>query len=123
MILEQNPGPTFSDSPGSDGDSSGAVLILSHKPDRVEMQVTNSRRGFVLTDSYDPGWCVTVDGRKAEVMEANYIMRAVALEAGNHAVVFSFRPPLQIAGVAASIAGWLALCILIVLFAVRKRPD
>ena len=123
VILEQRPSPPFSsEGPGSAEKGDATVTIASYKPDRMEIEVTNSRRGFlVLSDNYDKGWRARVDGSETEVLRANYIMRALPLEAGDHRVVLSFRPTLQIAGVAAAIAGWVALCICIVISMGRRR--
>ena len=48
---------------------------------------------LLLNDQYDPGWSVTVDGRPAELMRCNYLMRGVYLPAGTHTVEFSFTLP------------------------------
>jgi len=57
----------------------------------IEAQVENP--GFlVLTDVYYPGWRVFVDGQERQLYRADYIFRAVYLEAGNHQVRFVFEP-------------------------------
>lgn len=124
VILEQSPSsPSLTNAVVSTGDPPATVSIISHKPDRVEIRVSNSRTGFlVLGDNYDPGWRARVDGRKTEVLRANYIMRAVQLEAGTHDVVLSFRPALQMAGVAGGMAGWIAICTWIAVLIFRRRP-
>jgi hypothetical protein len=48
----------------------------------------------VLTDSYDPGWSVQIDGQPAPLLRADGILRATLVPAGKHLVVFSYRPPL-----------------------------
>src|SRR5690606_19396070 len=50
---------------------------------------------LLLNDKYDSGWSVTVNGKPAELLRCNYLMRGVFLpEAGEHTVEFSFRRPL-----------------------------
>jgi uncharacterized membrane protein YfhO len=44
----------------------------------------------VLSEVYYPDWKATVDGATAEVLRANHVLRAVALPAGNHEVVFKY---------------------------------
>jgi hypothetical protein len=49
---------------------------------------------LMLNDHYDPMWRVTVDGKPAELLRCNYIMRGVLLTPGTHTVDFRFQPPL-----------------------------
>jgi uncharacterized membrane protein YfhO len=44
----------------------------------------------VLSEVYYPDWKATIDGQPVEVLQANHILRAVALPAGEHEVVFTY---------------------------------
>ncbi len=67
--------------------------LLSATPDRSTLIAELSEPGFlVLTDTYYPGWRATVDGAPAEILAANHAFRAVALDAGEHTVVFEYIP-------------------------------
>ena len=48
---------------------------------------------LLLNDKYDANWHVTVDGRPAELLRCNFIMRGVMVPAGQHTVEFSFSLP------------------------------
>jgi hypothetical protein len=50
---------------------------------------------LLLNDQYDPQWTVTVDGKPAPLLRADFIMRGVYLPAGEHAVEFKFRLPVK----------------------------
>jgi uncharacterized membrane protein YfhO len=52
-----------------------------------------SADGFlVLSDLYYEGWRAFVDGVEQEVYKADYALRAVQLEAGEHQIEFVFDP-------------------------------
>jgi uncharacterized membrane protein YfhO len=46
-----------------------------------------------VSDAYAPGWRVRVDGEERPIVPANGAFRAVALEPGEHEVVFRYAPP------------------------------
>ena len=63
----------------------------------------------MLSDSSYPGWQVTVDGEPREILATNHLFRGVAVPAGAHRIVFSYRPWWLSAGFAAALVGLLAL--------------
>jgi len=69
----------------------------------------------VVSEAYYPGWRVAVDGADAPLWRVNGMMRGVALQTGEHEVVFRFRSRSIFAG--AVISG-LAL---VALLAARNR--
>jgi hypothetical protein len=90
------------------GEAIGGSRILELRHDRVRLQADLRQPGYlVLSDTYDPGWKATVDGRYASVQRANGAFRAVRLEAGRHLVEMSYRPASVVAGAALSAASLL----------------
>ncbi len=82
-----------------------SVRVTVYEPERVEVEVTLTAPGYlVLTDAMYPGWRAWVDGIEAEVFHADLLFRAVRLEAGEHRVVFRFRPRSLYAGAGISLA-------------------
>jgi len=72
----------------------GQVAIVAYRPEHVEVEaVATADALLVLNDAFYPGWTVEVDGQPAEVLAANYAVRAVPLAPGAHRVVFSYRMP------------------------------
>ncbi len=67
--------------------------IVIYEPERVVIETRLDSEGYlVLTDAWDPGWRVTVDGKPAPLTRADVIFRAVLLPAGQHRVEFLYAP-------------------------------
>ena len=47
---------------------------------------------LVLSDTYYPGWNVTVNGQPAGIDEVDYLLRGVHVPAGDDRMVFSYDP-------------------------------
>ena len=82
---------------------SSPVVFDRYEPNYVRLNATLKQPGWlVLTDTYFPGWKVRVDGQQGRILPANYIFRAVPLEAGSHVVEFIYRPTSFVLGFAIS---------------------
>lgn len=69
------------------------VTITEYHLNEVSLQAEMAAPGYVvLADTYYPGWQATVDGEAVPIYQANYIFRAVPVDAGQHTIVFTFRP-------------------------------
>ena len=71
---------------------------------------------LLLNDRFDPHWRVFVDGKPAELLRCNFIMRGVYLTPGQHTVEFDFSLPhkpfyVTLAGIAVGLglAGYLLI--------------
>ena len=73
--------------------------ITSYEPERVVLQTDTAAAGWlVLTDLYYPGWRATVDGVETAIQPTDYGLRGICLPAGQHEVVFTFRPQIFYVG-------------------------
>ena len=118
-LFEEDPGCAVEDAPAAEA----APEIVRYEPARIDIKVQAAAPALlVLSDLFYPGWGATVDGRPAEILRANYVMRSVAIPKGAHEVRFLYRPASFRAGVAASAVGCLAVALLISLrFWTRRR--
>ncbi|HEX4806909.1 MAG TPA: hypothetical protein VFU94_13505 [Conexibacter sp.] len=92
------------------GSSPGTVSVADRSNSDVAIRARLVRRGLVmLDDSWVPGWSVRVDGRAAQPVRVDDVMRGVVVPAGTHAVVWSYRVPGLRAGTALSVVGLLMM--------------
>ena len=80
--------------PLTGGPVSGEVRVTGYEPDRVSIRASPDRRAMlVLADNFYEGWEATIDGEPAEIHLVDHTLRGVVLPAGEHEVLFEFRPP------------------------------
>jgi uncharacterized membrane protein YfhO len=73
--------------------SASVARITQYDLHRVEVEAEMAVPGIlVLSDTYYPGWEVTVDGLPAPLLRVNHALRGVYLPAGTHRVVLRFIP-------------------------------
>lgn len=85
VVLETDPGLALT------GTGSGSANITSYDPERIRINTQSSAPGIlVLSEIWYPSWHVTVDGKQADLLVANYSLRGVAVPAGKHVVEFAF---------------------------------
>ena len=84
---------------------------------RVQGRCRTAQDGLVfLNIPYAPGWQITVDGRKAEVIrDADFAFTAVAVPKGEHKITATYRYPGIRYGIPIS-----AAAVLILLFFTRR---
>ena len=104
---------------------SPAIRLTSYEPNRLVYESENPNEGVaVFSEIYYPdGWQVTIDGEKAELARADYILRALYVPAGKHVIEMRFDPQslhvtegIAYAGLALLLVG----CIVLILQARRK---
>lgn len=114
VVLESNPppGPWVQPSPATGADA--RVAIVNYEPNRVVIDAVAPSAGFiVLTDQFYPGWQAEVNGHERPVLPADYLFRAVPVEAGRSRVVFGFVPRRFWIGAAAAALSLLACAFLV----------
>jgi hypothetical protein len=70
----------------------GSIGFTGDEPSRVELSAELERGGLVaLTDSWAPGWRVSVDGQAEKPLRVNTVSRGVIVPAGTHRIVWTYR--------------------------------
>lgn len=105
----------------SAGVGGGVARIVSYKPERVVIHVAGDGGLLVLSDAFYPGWEATIDGAPAPIHVADRLFRGVFVDAGEHEVVFAYRPRSYRLGAVGSLIGLAAFLITLVLVW-RWRP-
>ncbi len=98
----------------------GSARITQEIPERLVVETESLAPSYlVVSDSFDPGWSATVDGRGATIYPAYCAFRAVYLPQGKHTVVFEYSPAGFKLGLSISVVA--ILLSLVLLFVPRGR--
>jgi hypothetical protein len=116
-FLERDPGLKL-------GPVEGAkASITRYRLNDVTVEVETPGPGLLrLADLWFPDWEATVDGRPAEILKADYLLRAVAVPAGTHRVEFHFRPHAMRQGLLLSCASLLVALATLATGLLGRRP-
>jgi hypothetical protein len=90
--------------------ATGSARILSYTPNKVTISTnSNGNNLLLLTDSFYTGWNAYIDGKKVDVLRADYTFRAVGVPKGSHEVVFSYESKSFLLGLVGVILGVILL--------------
>ena len=74
-------------------DSTASIKQVSLTCDEVQYDVNSKKGGLVVfSEIYYPGWTATIDGNEANIIRANYVLRAMEVPAGKHTIKMEFHP-------------------------------
>lgn len=75
-------------------DPSSEISLKSYVPNKlVYSSKSNSEQLAVFSEIYYPkGWIASIDGKETPHFRANYVLRSMVIPAGNHEIVFEFKP-------------------------------
>ncbi len=109
-------------------DSTATITQIINDNDVVRYRSNSNSNQFAVFSEifYDRGWKATIDGKEAPIVKVNYVLRGLAVPAGNHEIVFKFKPAsyynsAKIA-VITSAPIWILL-ILAAFFSLRKKRE
>lgn len=96
-------------------DSLATISLLESKPNYLKYRSNNSNKGFaVFSEIYYPeGWKIFIDGKKANQMRVNYILRGMEVPKGKHIIKFKFDPDVVKTGSKIALASSILLGLLL----------
>lgn len=107
----------------------GRATIVEDRPGSIKIEVSAPNRQLLaLAESFDAGWQVAIDGRRAALERVNGDFMGCVVESGDHRAEFAFRPASLwwgklISGTGAALGiGWLGLT-LVGGFGTRRTPQ
>jgi hypothetical protein len=104
-----------------DTSSPGTARITDYGAQQVDVDADVTRASeLVLSDTYYPGWRVTVNGRPARINEVDFLLRGVAVSAGNDHIVFTYDPSSFRTGVVVTLSAT-GLVLVAVFVELRRR--
>lgn len=77
-------------------DATANIQLTKYTPDELTYESSSAKDGLaVFSEIYydrNKGWHVTIDGKPATLLKANFALRAVKIPAGKHTIVMDFAP-------------------------------
>ena len=106
-------------------DSLSSIRLTSYEPNRLVYETDNAKDGIaVFSEIYYPdGWIATIDGKKADIARADYILRSMYVPAGKHTIEMRFDPKsLHVTeGIAYAALALMVIGIMALVIVYRKR--
>jgi len=109
--------------PGGAITPNSSARITRYEPNGLQIETSSPKATvLVLSEILYPGWFVSVDGQPARIVVADYLLRGVALPAGEHRVEMHYPAPAARNG---AIISGLTVCLILGLgiYAWRGVPN
>ena len=102
------------------------IALTSYSPDELKYRATTAHDGVAVFSEiyYADGWQAYLDGKPVPHFRVNYVLRALAVPAGTHAIEFRFVPKVYAVGNTVSLAASVVLLLVLVgavVYVVRRK--
>jgi hypothetical protein len=96
-------------------DSTARILLTHYAPDELKYASKSSKDKLaVFSEIYYPeGWQAKIDGKPAQILRANYTLRALIIPAGSHSIEMKFEPRSYLVGQKVSMASSVLIILLV----------
>jgi hypothetical protein len=97
-------------------DSSATIRILEQTPKYLKYESQSLADGFAIFSEiyYEKGWSAFIDGKDAEIIRADYVLRGLNVPKGTHTIEFRFAPKAYTTGnTITNVSSWMMLLIFV----------
>ena len=106
-------------------DSSATITLDSYQPNHLKYTSINTNEGLAIFSEmyYKNGWNAYIDGKKVEYLQADYVLRALPIPAGQHSVEFKFEPQVVQTGSTITLVSFIGILLLLMggIYLERKK--
>jgi len=104
-------------------DSTAIIALTAYQPNKISYKSTTSKPQLALfSEMYYPyGWKAFVNGQETQILQANYVLRALVLPKGASTIDFVFEPDVVKTGSTISLVAYLLFLLLGILGFVFKH--
>ena len=98
-------------------DSTAKIQLIKNDNDVITYSSKSNTNQFAVFSEiyYDRGWKAYIDNKEAPIVRTDYVLRGLAVPAGNHSIRFEFKPASfynsEIIAIIASAIVWLLLAV------------
>ncbi len=113
---------------GMQWDTAATIKLVKNENDVVTYQFNASSPQFAVFSEvyYDRGWKAYIDEKEVPIIKTNYVLRGLSVPAGNHKIVFRFKPESYTTGKNVTLISQLILLLLLaggLWFESRKKTE
>lgn len=78
------------------GDTTGSIALTLYSPNKLQYSSNSATSQFAVFSevyyNHDKGWKAYLDGKPADHVRVNYVLRGMVVPAGEHKIEFKFEP-------------------------------
>jgi hypothetical protein len=109
-------------------DSTATIVVNLYKPNHLKYISNNKNKGFAVFSEtyYKNGWKATIDGKEANILNVDYVLRGLEIPAGNHTIEFKFEPQVVKTGGAIALVSSIGMLLLLIggiYFEMKKKKQ
>ena len=97
-------------------DSLSTIKLDLYNPNHLKYTSNNSNEGFAVFSEmyYKNGWKATIDGKDVEILNVDYVLRALQVPAGKHTIEFKFEPQVVKTGSTIALMSSIGMILLVI---------